>query len=99
MNSLTKDCNFDLYHRVQAVCTSPPGYQYADRLLPSGTAKSRRLIEGEKGKKKRKRRKKERGRRKKYLVLSSPVRHRRPCPRVIFLLHKETDVSPSREKD
>ncbi|RWW11466.1 hypothetical protein GW17_00024926 [Ensete ventricosum] len=64
---LSKDCNFDLYRPVGAVCTGPPGYQYTDRLLPGGTAKidRRRSIEGEKGKKKkkRKRRKKKKKRR------------------------------------
>ncbi|RWW37628.1 hypothetical protein BHE74_00057231 [Ensete ventricosum] len=80
---LSKDCNFDLYRPVGAVCTGPPGYQYTDRPLPGGTAKidRRRSIEGEKGKKKKKRKrrkKKKKRRRKKYLVPPSPARHRRP---------------------
>ncbi|RWW73957.1 hypothetical protein BHE74_00018136 [Ensete ventricosum] len=79
---VSKECNFDLYRPVWAVCTSPPDYQYADRPLPGGTAKSTigdrlrekstvRSNEGEKGKKKKKRKrrkKKKRRRRKKYLL-------------------------------
>ncbi|RZS00856.1 hypothetical protein BHM03_00030642, partial [Ensete ventricosum] len=65
-----KECNFDLYRSVWAVRTGPPGYRYADQLLPGGTTKidrwrliegeidCRRSIEGEKGKKKKKKRKK-----------------------------------------
>ncbi|RZR94754.1 hypothetical protein BHM03_00023532 [Ensete ventricosum] len=71
----------DLYHPVRAVCTGPPGYLYADRLLPGGTAKNRsstvdfnrrQSIEGEidrrrsiEGEKGKKKKKKKRKRRKK----------------------------------
>ncbi|RRT65672.1 hypothetical protein B296_00017387 [Ensete ventricosum] len=69
-SSRIKECNFDLYRSVWAVRTGPPGYRYADQLLPGGTVKidrwqliegeidCRRSIEGEKGKKKKKKRKK-----------------------------------------
>ncbi|RZS25968.1 hypothetical protein BHM03_00059250, partial [Ensete ventricosum] len=36
-----KVCNFDLYRPVWVVHTGPPGYWYADRLLPCGSVKNR----------------------------------------------------------
>ncbi|RZS19825.1 hypothetical protein BHM03_00052260 [Ensete ventricosum] len=93
----TKDCNFDLYRPIRAVCTGPPGYWYADRPLSGGTAKidCRRSIEGEKGEKKKKKKKRKRGRRKKYLVPSSPARRRRPRSRAILLPCEETECLPA----
>ncbi|RWW12098.1 hypothetical protein GW17_00024247, partial [Ensete ventricosum] len=38
----TKECNFDLYRLVRAICTGPSGYRYVDHPLPGGIAKINR---------------------------------------------------------
>ncbi|RWW07657.1 hypothetical protein GW17_00028951 [Ensete ventricosum] len=43
LRCLVSVCNFDLYRPVRAVHTGSPGYRYADRPLPGGTAKNRPL--------------------------------------------------------